>query len=232
MESVNKTKEGAYEVISGEDMLEKVERYNIEADKIKKEGRERLCNKMKCIGEKHKSRGTTILAGCDRLWERKSMQARGEIWKEKNVCDTRCKDEKNAEIVKYRIHQYEENTTMRLRVEEIEVAMECDNCGPEVMECLLMECEECGTSWVKEDYTMSVIGNDVICLFPSLDSVNTGKIVREEVEKSTIQIDGFNVRLGLRYIVMNQEYTGDLEPIRKLLPTRSTKPWGKARNEV
>ena len=71
---------------------------------------------------------------------------------------------------------------------------------------------------------LSVIGNDVISLFPSLDSVNTGKIVREEVEKSTIKIDGFNVRLGLRYIVMNQEYTGDLEPIRKLLPTRITKP--------
>ena len=106
LESVNKTKEGAYEVISGEDMLAKVERYNVEADKIKKEGRERLCNKMKCIGEKHKTRGTTILAGCDRLWERKSMQARGEIWNERNVCDTRCKDEKNAEIVKYRIHQY------------------------------------------------------------------------------------------------------------------------------
>ena len=36
--------------------------------------------------------------------------------------------------------------------------------------------------------------------------------------------NGFNVHLGLRYIVMNKEYTGDPEPIRKLLPTRITKP--------
>ena len=39
LESVNKAKEGAYEVISGEDMLAKVERYNVEAEEIKREGR-------------------------------------------------------------------------------------------------------------------------------------------------------------------------------------------------
>ena len=32
------------------------------------------------------------------------------------------------------------------------------------------------------------------------------------------------MRLGLRYIVMNSEYTGDLDPIQELLPTRITKP--------
>ena len=36
LESVNKAKEGAYEVISGEDMLAKVERYNVEAEEIKR----------------------------------------------------------------------------------------------------------------------------------------------------------------------------------------------------
>ena len=77
---------------------------------------------------------------------------------------------------------------------------------------------------MREDYTLTVIGNDVISLFPSLNSENTGKIVREEVEKSTITFEGFNVRLGLRYIVTNREYTGDLEPIEELLPTRVTKP--------
>ena len=37
-------------------------------------------------------------------------------------------------------------------------------------------------------------------------------------------MDGFNEKLGLKYIAMNEEYTGDLEPLRKLLPTRMTKP--------
>ena len=39
-----------------------------------------------------------------------------------------------------------------------------------------------------------------------------------------MKIDGFNVKLGLKYIAMNEEYTRDLEPIRKLMPRSLTKP--------
>ena len=91
-------------------------------------------------------------------------------------------------------------------------------------EYLISECVECGTGWVREDYTLTVIGNDVIALFPSLDSANTGRIVREEVQTSTIKVEGFNARLGVRYVAMNREYTGDLEEIEHLLPYRVTKP--------
>ena len=77
---------------------------------------------------------------------------------------------------------------------------------------------------MREDYSLCIIGNDVISLFPSLDSITTGKIVREEVARSTMKIEGFNTRLGLRYIAMNEEYTSDLGPLRRLLPTRMTKP--------
>ena len=45
-----------------------------------------------------------------------------------------------------------------------------------------------------------------------------------KVENSTIVIEGFNVRLGLKYIAMTEEYTGELEPLRKLLQRRLTKP--------
>ena len=69
---------------------------------------------------------------------------------------------------------------------------------------------------------MCIIGNDVVSLFPSLDSKDIGKIVREEVMRSSIEIDRFSTRLGLRYISMN-EYTSDLEEIRKLLPIRVVK---------
>ena len=92
-----------------------------------------------------------------------------------------------------------------------------------------MEFDECGKSWVREDYSMCIIGNDVVSLFPNMDSVTTGKIVREEVENSTMKIEGFNVKMGLIYIAMNEEYTGDLEPIRDLLPVRVTKPAVKPR---
>ena len=76
LESVNKAKEEAYEVVSGEDMLAKVEKYNIQAEEIKREGREKLCMKMKCRakqekhdrinGEPHKTEGMRIIAGCER----------------------------------------------------------------------------------------------------------------------------------------------------------------------
>ena len=71
---------------------------------------------------------------------------------------------------------------------------------------------------------MCIIGNDVVSLFPSLDSINTGKIVRGEVARSSMTIEGFNTRLGLRYIAMNEEYTSDLQHLRRLMPTRLTKP--------
>ena len=77
---------------------------------------------------------------------------------------------------------------------------------------------------MKEDYALCIIGNDVVSLFPSLDSVDTGRIVREEVTRSTMEIEGFNVKMGVKYIAMNEEYTSDLEDLRALLPRRLTKP--------
>ena len=121
------------------------------------------------------------------------------------------------------MRQYEDDAMM-ISGADMQIVMECDECGPGMTEYLLKECEECGTAWVREDYTLTVIGNDVVALFPSLDSADTGRIVREEVEKSTIGIDGFNVRLGVRYIAMNREYTGELDDLEHLLPRRLPKP--------
>ena len=87
---------------------------------------------------------------------------------------------------------------MMIDGDDVRMVMDCDHCGPEVTECMLDDCDECETSWVREDYVLCVLGNDVVSLFPSLDSVTTGKIVRGEVENSTIEIEGFNLRLGLR----------------------------------
>ena len=89
LESVNKAKPNAYEVISGEDVLAKVERYNVEAEEIKREGREKLHRKMGCRGGDHNTRGTRILAGCEKLWTMKSKQAKGE--NEEQDIDQRCK---------------------------------------------------------------------------------------------------------------------------------------------
>ena len=67
LESVNKAKEQGYEVISGKDMLARVEKYNIEAEKIKEEGRQKLCRKMKCKEGCHRVEGMKIIAACEKL---------------------------------------------------------------------------------------------------------------------------------------------------------------------
>ena len=90
---------------------------------------------------------------------------------------------------------------MRLRPDDIELVMECDTCGPEITECALKKCEECGDSWVKEDYTLSLLGNDVVSLFLNMDSRTTGRLVKEEVSNSTINIEGFNYKMGTKYVV-------------------------------
>ena len=141
--------------------------------------------------------------------------------------ETGCKVDKTEEILKFRSHQYKENPGMSLTGEDIETALECNHCGPWLTDMLRQDCEEegcCGRGWVREDYALCIVGNDVVSLFPSLDSENTGKIVREEVTRSTMSIEGFNMKLGVKYIAMNQEYTSNLEEIKELLPVRVTKP--------
>ena len=85
---------------------------------------------------------------------------------------------------------------MAVTGEDVQLVMACDSCGPSITEFVREDCEDCcGDSWVREDYTMCILGNDVISLFPSLESEQTGKIIRGEVARSEIDIDGFNMRL-------------------------------------
>ena len=82
------------------------------------------------------------------------------------------------------------------------------------------DCSECGPGLYWEDQEIVLLGLDVVALFPSMQSSNTGKIIRQYVLQSPIQIDGFDWREGARYIVINKEYTGDLKCIWNVLPWR------------
>ena len=74
LESVNKANEDPYECISGEDMLSEVEQFNIESQKIRAEGQEHLKKKANCRGRE--SNMKNVMAGCDKLWKKKSTEAR------------------------------------------------------------------------------------------------------------------------------------------------------------
>ena len=114
-------------------MLAKVDQYNVEAEKIKEEGRRKLKQKMECDGVAHRSSGMRILAGCNKLWAVKSRQARsmgpteddeehgGNGDDDDDECS--CNEEKNEEIMKFRMHQFIDNPKMRLTGEEMRIAM-------------------------------------------------------------------------------------------------------------
>ena len=91
---------------------------------------------------------------------------------------------------------------------------------PEVKDSLKIDCQECGRGIWDEYKESYIIGSDVVALFPSIKSRNTGMIVRKRVEKTTLKFPGFNYRQGLRYIKMNLNLTGDLSALRYLMPRR------------
>ena len=81
LESVNKANEDPYECISGEDMLSEVEHFNRESQKIRAEGqahlkKKTLCRRTGCSMSK-------VIAGCDRLWKKKSTESRRSAVKAK-----------------------------------------------------------------------------------------------------------------------------------------------------
>ena len=47
------------------------------------------------------------------------------------------------------------------------------------------DCLECGRGIGEEELHVTLEGYDVVGLFPSLESENTGRIVREEVRESS-----------------------------------------------
>ena len=69
---------------------------------------------------------------------------------------------------------------------------------------------------------MSLVGSDVVALYPSLTSKRTGEIVRESIENSEVTFEGFNDEKGRAYIGMNRSYAGNIEEIEHTLPTRAS----------
>ena len=129
----------------------------------------RICDRVV-----HRVEGLRILAGCEKLWKLKRKEEEAD---QDEGYEGGCRDDIDDDTVRYRIGMYED-AEMNLDERDMQVVMECDECGPNMTEYLLSECEDCGTGWVREANTLTVIGNNVIALFLSLHSANTGRIVR------------------------------------------------------
>ena len=70
---------------------------------------------------------------------------------------------------------------------------------------------------------MSLVGSDVVALFPSITAERSARIVREEIERSEIMFEGFDDEKARAYINMNKEIISDYEDIAHLLPKRKAK---------
>ena len=193
LESVANSIPDAYEVISSEDMLARVEEGNEKARKIIEEGRDHRLRKMRC---------TEMGISCLTLVE---------------SCEQGHRDAAKLKDGITEMHP-QEPSHERLEEMTVEEGMRCTDCGPKIVKKMQTECEGCGGEWVEEDYEISLVGNDVKALFPNIKSATTGKIIRKEVERSPLEIVGFDYKYGLRYIAMNKKYTGNLDQIKHLLP--------------
>ena len=70
---------------------------------------------------------------------------------------------------------------------------------------------------------MSLVGSDVVALFPSITAERSARIVRKEIERSEIVFEGFDDEKARAYINMNKEIISDYEDIAHLLPKRKAK---------
>ena len=113
-----------------------------------------------------------------------------------------------------------ENDDNDRNMERMKCKYDCDVCGQEWRETMEKECEECGEGLYWEDQEICLLGLDVVALFPSMKSEQTGKIIRHTVMTSPIKIEGFDWKQGARYIVVNRKYTSDLRCLWNVLPWR------------
>ena len=103
---------------------------------------------------------------------------------------------------------------------EMEKMMRCTKYCQRIRNKLLTDCPDCGVEWVKDDYELCLVGNEMVALFPSLNSKRSGEIVREETEMFEIKIPNFNYKLGSRYIKVNEQYSGNLATLASVRRTR------------
>ena len=59
-------------------------------------------------------------------------------------------------------------------IDLMEGAWNCSCCGPDIKEIMAADCAECGEGICESEMQVSLLGLDVVALFPSITSKNTG----------------------------------------------------------
>ena len=89
------------------------------------------------------------------------------------------------------------------------------------------DCDLCGKILTKEEMSITMIGSDVVALYPSIQAKSTGLIVRKSIQETELKFEGFDEKMGLAYIVINKEISSGTSEIEHMLPTRKYKKGSK-----
>ena len=75
----------------------------------------------------------------------------------------------------------------------------------------------------KNKRTISLVGSDVVALYPSIKAENTARIVEKMIRKSEIKFEGFDTKKARAYLRINENDIEDIKNIEHLLPSRISK---------
>ena len=70
---------------------------------------------------------------------------------------------------------------------------------------------------------MSLVGSDVVALFPSITAAKSARIVREEIQRSKLKFEGIDHEKALTYIAINRELIENIEELEEFIPKRKSK---------
>ena len=74
-----------------------------------------------------------------------------------------------------------------------------------------------------EEEKITLVGNDVTALYPSLTAENSARIAKKQILKSKVRFEGFNMDRGRAYLTINKDKIENLDEIEHLLPKRKSK---------
>ena len=216
LESVANSTQETFESISGEDMLAKTKVFNKDVKNIKQKWEKRReaklaknCGKC-CI--------MVLVNECqkrDKHEKRKNPTDKAIRGEEEINCKVTGQEQPNQEQEdNIEIENLEEKPEMK----EILASWDCGDCGVQIQRRVNRDCEECGMGISEEELKLTLLGLDVVGLFPAMKSATTGIIVRKMILRSSIKIEGFQWKHGIRYIALNKHLTGDLGVVGTLLP--------------
>ena len=214
LEAVANTEPRRYNTISSEDMLARFHQCNKNIVTRKIAGDEARIRKLRCSTCKIMERVDCInteLHNWDEILNSTASKSRQEHQdlgegQEQEVPKSQACQDNNDEINTNRVNKLLSQDCCSQEIHE-ELAKSCDTCGPGISE------------W---NTKYSLVGSDVIALYPSIQSETTGKIIRERLENTKLEFEGFSQEKALAYIDMNKDLTTDLEDIAHLLPTRKS----------